>query len=287
MEAAMKELSRETRALLDAARCSEHLSTAGKARIRSKLSQRIGAGLALGTALSATVTVAEAAHTGTLATLAAWLPTAAKVVSVIAITGAVSVGVVKATRTSAPTVASSAPVAAAQLKRAPRAANLAENSDLALSPAPDAPAAASAGTAASETAVNARSFARSRRSVSGAASTNEAAPQNQSSPAAVAPAEPVTVDRLSHQVAAIRAARAAIRDGDAHAALLTLDREMPQGQAGALAPEAALARVTAYCRLGQTEAARRTAESFLRQYPESPLVARMQESCAGVGSQRR
>jgi outer membrane protein assembly factor BamD (BamD/ComL family) len=93
-------------------------------------------------------------------------------------------------------------------------------------------------------------------------------------------------DHLSRQVTAIREARVAIRGGDARAALAALDRELPEGGAGALAPEAALARVAAYCRLGDIESARRVANRFAAQYPQSPLVVRMRESCAGTPNQR-
>jgi hypothetical protein len=93
-------------------------------------------------------------------------------------------------------------------------------------------------------------------------------------------------DRLSHQVAAIRAARIAIRNGDARGALAALERDLPEGQAGALAPEADLARVAAYCHLGDVVSARRIASRFVAQYPRSPLVVRMRESCAGVPSEQ-
>ena len=67
----MTELSRESRALLAAARHRDGLSTADKDRIRGKLTRRLGAGLALGSAVTASAAVAEAAHTTVMATVAA------------------------------------------------------------------------------------------------------------------------------------------------------------------------------------------------------------------------
>lgn len=276
----MKQLSHESRALLAEVRRSEHLSQADKARIRSKLAQRIGAGLAVGTALTATAAAAEAAHGGALAGALAWLPAVSKVVGVIVITGAVGAGVAKVTRPDART----APVPAEVVPRV--------NGSHRAQPA----IAASVVTRAAAVAVT-------ETGVGNVEPEASVPPLQRSKPLIPSPSKPVqreaaartsgevsarlddtATDRLTDQVAAIRTARAAIREGDPRAALAILDREMPAGRATALAPEAALARVAAYCRLGQTEAARHAAEQFQRDYPQSPLTARLREPCAGASS---
>jgi hypothetical protein len=268
----MNELSRESRALLAAARHRDGLSAADKDRIRGKITRRLGAGLALGSAVTASATVAEAAHTTVMATVASWLPAAAKVIGVVALAGGVTVGVVRVTH---PAARPSAAVAAAPRNVAPaqvqHTAPPREVTQSAL--VPDEPAQAIKPEATEPPAVreSAPSAKRELRN------PNAPLPAMDSQPAAnSAPVD----DGLSSQVAAIREARAAIRRGDGRAALTAIDRGLPQGQAGPLEQEATLARVTALCLLGDVATARRTAEQFLARFPGSLLASRVRSSCA-------
>ena len=106
----MTELSRESRALLALARHRDGLSAADKDRIRNKLTRRLGAGLALGSAVTASATVAQAARTTALATVATWLPSAAKVLGIVAIAGGVTVGAVRISHHKPPPSAAGADI---------------------------------------------------------------------------------------------------------------------------------------------------------------------------------
>jgi len=108
----MNGLSRESQALLAATRHRDGLSAADKDRVRDKLNRRLGAGLALGSAVTASATVAEAAHTALVATVAAWLPGAAKVLGVVAIASGVTVGAVRVSQHGAQKSAIAATAAA-------------------------------------------------------------------------------------------------------------------------------------------------------------------------------
>ena len=265
----MNGLSRESQALLAATRHRDGLSAADKDRVRDKLNRRLGAGLALGSAVTAGATVAEAAHSTLVATVAAWLPGAAKVLSVIAIASGVTVGAVRVsqhrtqksaiTATAAPLNSISKQGIAREL---PQAASVSQDDRLARASEP-VPSPASI-----------RQLPATKRDphVSSASSvTNEPAPQ---------PAAKSADDGLSNQIAAIREARAAIRRGDGRTALAALDQGLPPGQGGPLEQEAVFARVSAFCLLGDVSSARRTAEQFLARFPDSLLVPRLRNSCA-------
>ncbi|HEY5957287.1 MAG TPA: hypothetical protein VIV60_12065, partial [Polyangiaceae bacterium] len=91
---------------------------------------------------------------------------------------------------------------------------------------------------------------------------------------------PPSDNGLTGEIAAIREARAAIRFGNGRAALSALNRNFVAGQSSPLAQEATLVRVSALCLIGDTSAARRTAEQFLASYPESPLCSKIRSTCA-------
>ena len=79
---------------------------------------------------------------------------------------------------------------------------------------------------------------------------------------------------LAQELAALDAARAAMATGDARGALSLLDgyaKTCPQGR---LRLEAELLRIDALAKSGQSQAARRRAEAFLRRHPGSVLAAR-------------
>jgi len=278
----MKDLSRESRALLAEVRRVEHLNPTDKARLHAKLTHRIGAGLALGTALTTSATIAEAARAGALATVVAWLPAAAKVVSVVALTGAVSVGVVKVAHIGSPSVTAAVPVAVSGA-----AASAVPRAQVSSLPAPAITTPLPADVSAPQRAQNTEPVLPQTPVVPNKRPLAAPLPGAPAAPVQGAEAPPSAGDHLVNQVAAIRVARAAIRQGDARAAIAALDREFPEGQAGALAPEAALVRVVAYCRLGQVQAARHAVDRFSLQFPDSPLIARMRNSCVAEAGQNQ
>ena len=267
----MKPLSYESQALLEAARGREGLSAADRERIRGKITARIGAGLALGSAVTASATVAEAAHVSGLATVAAWLPAAAKVVSAVAIASGVTVGAVHVSQRASQPAAQ----AASQMRADPRSHTPAILAPLASTVAMDAPASGQPehGPSQVEAAVAKAPSAAKRES-----SAVIAPPSVESA----TPVEPPTSsdDGLPGQISAIRNARVAIRRGDGTAALTALNRAFVPGQSGPLGQEAAVVRVTALCLLGDTAGARRLAEQFLANYPASPLCAKIRSTCA-------
>jgi hypothetical protein len=276
MEVAMNRLSRESQALLAATRHRDGLSAADKDRVRDKLNRRLGAGLALGSAVTASATVAEAAHTTFVATVAAWLPGAAKVFGLVAIASGVTVGAVRVsqhgaqesaiTATAAPLKSISKPSLAREL---PQAAPMAQDDRLDRASEP----------ATSSASIRQLPAIKRDSHVSIAASvTNEPAP-----PSVATSAD----DGLSSQIAAIREARAAIRRGDGRTALAALDQGLPPGQGGPLEQEAVFARVSAFCLLGDVSSAKRTADQFLARFPDSLLVPRLRNSCAYGASNAR
>lgn len=269
----MKPLSQESRALLDAVRGREGPSIADRDRIRGKITARIAAGLALGSAVTASATVAEAAHVSGLAAVAAWLPAAAKVLSVVAIAGGVTVGAVRVSQHASAKASQAVPSAISRERPETRVVEPSIALPLAGSARADEPASrptephvspsVTVCTRAPSTIKHEASAAVVPTPVEGAA-----------------PADPPLDDGLTGQISAIRDARTAIRRGDGAAALAALNRGFVAGQSSPLAQEAALVRVSAYCAMGDLSAARRTAEQFLVNYPASPLGSKIRSSCA-------
>ncbi|MBL9106180.1 MAG: hypothetical protein JNL82_34980 [Myxococcales bacterium] len=109
------------------------------------------------------------------------------------------------------------------------------------------------------------------------------APAQQPAPADMprepAPEGPPPGD-LERQLAQVQAAADAARAGDGAAALARADAYLKIHPTGTFAPEARLHRAAALCLLGQVDAARRAAAEFERDYPTSPLVARIAAVCA-------
>jgi hypothetical protein len=93
------------------------------------------------------------------------------------------------------------------------------------------------------------------------------------------PTPPSPVD-LAGELGLLTQASAATKKGDiAHVdeILRTYDQRYPAGQ---LAQERAAAGVLAHCAAGRREMARTEARRFVERWPRSPLVARIQGSCA-------
>lgn len=94
------------------------------------------------------------------------------------------------------------------------------------------------------------------------------------------PAPPVVVeDDLEAESALVRRARAALRDGDARAALAALDEHGRRFPGGTLAEERDVQRVRAFCAAGDTARAERAARAFVEAHPGSVHAAHMATPC--------
>jgi hypothetical protein len=88
-------------------------------------------------------------------------------------------------------------------------------------------------------------------------------------------AKPATTVALAAELAALDAARSKLNAGDANGALAKLDdysRSFPRGH---LVLEAEVLRIDALAKSGQTDAAKKRAEVFLRRHPNSVLASRV------------
>jgi hypothetical protein len=85
---------------------------------------------------------------------------------------------------------------------------------------------------------------------------------------------------LARELEQVRAAGESVRAGDGAAALAQADAYLQAHPSGSFAPEARLHRAAALCLLGQVDAARAAAAAFERDYPTSPLRARIAAVCA-------
>jgi hypothetical protein len=84
---------------------------------------------------------------------------------------------------------------------------------------------------------------------------------------------------LARELATVRAAAQAVRDGDGATALRRADEYLSAHPRGSLVPEARLRRLEALCLLGRGDEARREADVFLADYPQSPLRERATAAC--------
>ena len=98
-----------------------------------------------------------------------------------------------------------------------------------------------------------------------------------------APAAPAAAD-LAGDLDRLRRVHEALRAGRAEAALSLLDREGQGLEAGPLAEEAQVARVSALCQLGRVADARAATARFLAAWPASPLAMRLRGGCAAPGT---
>jgi hypothetical protein len=95
------------------------------------------------------------------------------------------------------------------------------------------------------------------------------------------PEPAVMPDPLSVEAAMITEARAQLRGGDAHAALATLGRLQSRSRSGALGQEREILTIQALLALGETEDARRRAQAFVANHPDSPHVAQIRGIASG------
>ena len=85
---------------------------------------------------------------------------------------------------------------------------------------------------------------------------------------------------LARELAQVRAAGEALRDGRGEEGLAAADAYLRTFPTGAFIPEARMHRGEALCLLGRTDEARAAAAAFLRDLPDSPLRARVRSVCA-------
>jgi hypothetical protein len=102
-------------------------------------------------------------------------------------------------------------------------------------------------------------------------------PEARPTHAAHTPARPSAAPRstLTHELAALDAARSTLAGGDARSALALLDIYEDSFPHGRLELEAEVLRIDALAKSGRPEAARRRADTFLRQHPQSVLASRV------------
>ena len=102
-------------------------------------------------------------------------------------------------------------------------------------------------------------------------------------PSPVTPAHPVRSvarplaprGRLTHELAALDAARSTLAGGDARSALALLDIYAESFPHGRLELEAEVLRIDALAKSGNKDAARQRANAFLRRHPQSVLASRV------------
>ncbi|MCY1055294.1 hypothetical protein [Nannocystis sp. SCPEA4] len=93
------------------------------------------------------------------------------------------------------------------------------------------------------------------------------------------PERPGDAADLARELATVRAAGQAVRDGDGAAALRHADDYLVAHPRGSLVPEARLRRIEALCLLARPADARREVDAFLVDYPHSPLRERARAAC--------
>ncbi len=92
---------------------------------------------------------------------------------------------------------------------------------------------------------------------------------------------PLPEDSLLAEMALLRAARGALKRGNAAASLSWLDRHERSYPRGKLRPERLVTRVLALCELGRVAAARAAAAELRRVAPRSNYPRQISASCAG------
>ena len=291
----MNDLSPEARALLELASGEDSPTGEDRVRVRRALAASISAGALASSAPAAASTKAAlgaaAGASGTLAksTVGIWLVVGA--VAGLAGSAAVFVG----TRAKSPSTTSAqehgvvpaktpAPAQPATPAAAPESPQITPSAAAPqLEAAQPAPAPQSARTTNNAGPLLPRaSHASAVSGVSEAvhvASPPLTAP-TPPPPAAPPPPAPPAVTSLGPETALLESARAALGRGDAPSALALLERHEREFPTGTLVEERLAAKVLALCSLGRRDEAARSASRLLRMSPNSPLRARILDSCA-------
>ncbi|HEY5961378.1 MAG TPA: hypothetical protein VIV60_32695 [Polyangiaceae bacterium] len=316
----MTDLTRDAKALILASRLHYHIGVCDKARIRRKLTHRLSATGAAGTLITTAVMSAEAARATVPVAFWGWAPSSVKALAMFVFVGATTASGVSLWRASGSSTPVVRVVDATKRGRAgssePRqngtARNLPPNNAAELHPitaqgeavmnastdnAPisNVPVSEAPRAGSSATATNAPRDAASAPAAATHPRNESVAPLNARSRPVAASASSRTAQRpspsigvldgdadvrLMGQANAIRDCRAALQRGDAHGALVTLDRWLPSGKGGELEQESLYLRVSAYCQLHERARARQFADAFLSRFSGSLLDVRVRRSCA-------
>jgi hypothetical protein len=143
---------------------------------------------------------------------------------------------------------------------------------------PLAQAAAGASALASGSAARSGPLGSARVAVK--ASPSAAPVVTPSGPAGASGAPPRS-DQLGAEIELLARANSAVNAGDAGRALASLREYDRRFGAGILREERGAASVLALCAAGRSREARAEAERFVRRWPRSPLLSRIEGSCAG------
>jgi hypothetical protein len=260
METTMIELSDEARTLIRRVGSADGPSRVDRARVKRRIVATLaGAGAALGSG----GTIAAGAPAGALATAAVSKLTVGSVAMWLALGAGLGAAVsapalVSAYRETAP-AAHPAPVRPAVAVTSARPTQ--EARPMGESPHSDAPEMAPA-TGASEPA------------------SGRPKPSGRMIPETSQAETPHGASSLAEETRLLEAAQRELARKNTSAALVLLDEHATRFPAGALSEERAAARVLALCDLGRSAEAKRAAEVFVRASPRSPLVPRLQGSCA-------
>ena len=91
---------------------------------------------------------------------------------------------------------------------------------------------------------------------------------------------PKPASTIEQELALLRQAQDRLQAGDAAEALALLDDHERKFADGNLGAERQAARIFALCSAGRNTEAREAANAFLRQFPSSPMAARVRAACA-------
>lgn len=278
----MIQLNRTARDIVMLGRRGDGLSAPDKARLRAKLAQRLGVGIAAGSLVSSGTLVAEASRSTGLLKLVAGSSLSVKVVGLSAIVVSTGAGIVGASRLASQHGVEPRQAVAVQQRQRPKPVEVKshdarEGVHAAAQEPQSAPPPTRAPNATSPEA----------RSPTSAASRTEVSAVRVDPPMSEATAvaddverqTPTAADDLNRQVEAIRQARSAIRAGNGNAALGAIDQGVPPGQSSPLEEESTYSRILALCQVGRVTEARQQAELFLTRFPSSPLSVRVRSSC--------
>jgi len=263
----MSELSYEAKALIRRVGTADGPSHGARARVK----RRLVAGLAgAATALGGGGTIASGAPAGALAAVSAGKVTVASVALWLAagagLGTAVSAPAVVSTYRRAEAVRAAAPVEAPVMapSHAPVTAPAVPHTTPSERPSEPSPALASPDPPKPPR-------------IERATQIGGADQQRVSTPTGAATS-------LAEETRLLEAAQRELARNQGGAALALLDEHAAKFPRGALSEERAAARILALCRLGRTGEARRAAEAFVGAAPQSPLVPRLESSCASSKS---
>jgi hypothetical protein len=254
----MSEVTPEARAIIEAASGGDAPSQTDRQRVLRAVLIRVGAGVAAGTMAASVGTGAAAAgasHSSAGAMSTLWTTTAGKAITVVSLIAVVTGGVLGVRAWSSRSVTQFA---------------AAVSPPTAGSPAVIAEAAAAASS---------QQLARSAPTEPSAAPIRvEELPVANPAPSCRA-GQPGCRSSLDEEVAALRRAHEALRDGNPQQAMAMLRDASVSADDSLLAEERTALRVLALCRVGRSPQARAEAERFLARWPHSPQAPHLRAAC--------